>query len=97
MPVNRTAARLLELRQKLAALEKIKQDMDPASGITVWIKRGVDQPDEADQVVQLEVCTDMEELLDKLLDAARTSILLCVRFCHNELKELQEVLGVDNE
>lgn len=93
--------RLKTLRDTLAKLEKIKKKMDPASGLTVSVRRGPSQDDDdlqADgQTITIEVGTQLDEIMSAIIAATSDSIKFNESFCKSELKELREVLGITQE
>lgn len=86
-----SARRLKAVRAALVELKKIKAKMDPASGLTVTILRGVDNEENTSQPVILQLADGLDAIMDAVIESVRSSEKLNIAFCKDELKELQEL------
>lgn len=91
-----SANRLKSVRNAISTLKRIQAKMDPASGLTVTVKRGCDSEHDDDfhrDEITLQLGDCLDEIIDAVIKAAEASEKLNVAFCRQELLELQEVLS----
>jgi hypothetical protein len=100
MDAHTTVHSILEQQANIAALRKIRKDMDPASGVSVSIRRGPvrDDPDEDDrsrpwvtvEITDLAIAT---EVLDAAIDAANKSLDFRIAHAKRECGLLSDFLA----
>jgi hypothetical protein len=91
------ADRVKKNLQNLAALKKMLDKVDPASGLTVKVWRGPMESDSEDycpEVVGVEICTHLEETLAALIAGIEDSLKMEGSFLRGDLKATQEALDL---
>jgi hypothetical protein len=85
---------VLDRLDKIKKLEGLKNKIDPASGMSVCVKRGVlsDANEEENdrplrEWISIEICENMEEIIDLLLVTQVNSLKLWLNSARQEEKE----------
>lgn len=87
--------RIKEISDNIKKLKDIKKKMDPASGLTISVLRGVESDDELQGSggwVTMQIADNMENIMDSIILAAEKSLELNLGLAESELKTLKEVL-----
>lgn len=81
------------------ALVKLRKDVDPASGISIMVRRGPlsDQAEDDDdrerrEWIQLETALEMDDILTHLISTQEDSIDLWIRATQDDIKAAQAAL-----
>jgi hypothetical protein len=86
------ALRIKEVKHNLAYLKQLKEEVDPASGITLWIQRGVEE----DRIpTRIQVATNMDNIISNLMLALKDSLTTNLVLAKLEIRQLQELLNQD--
>ena len=95
--MSTVALRLTQVRKDLVSLLEIKNKMDPASGITAYVMRGVESDENQNQFVKVETGVHLDAILDALIAATKDSIAFNTSLAKSELNHLQSVLETTKE
>jgi hypothetical protein len=83
------------LKQRLDTIKKLqtlKQRVDPASGMTISVRRGPLSQEDPPEEIQLEACDNLTETLDLLIDSQVKSLRRWQKTATNDISELQNAL-----
>lgn len=85
-------------------LKELKKEIDPASGISICVRRGIfsdlaevenDRP--LREWIEMELCENMEEIIEILLDAQIKSLKFSVCLAKSNLKDITKAIQMGEE